>query len=185
MIVRPSEKRHVAPAAHFLRTIKCLDRRKDECLDRRKDECLDRRKDKCLDRRRDTSMSRPTSVKDKEEPSLNRDSTISAMLHTPVNLWRDLRRDLGHHRAGLGSSRGSFRDDRARFRNASLGSDDFKRGLDNRGLLGALRIGAGSWSLWERPGGGARLRTGLRRKARGSPRHGCEFRVRAREFWGI
>ncbi|XXG66535.1 hypothetical protein AAC387_Pa06g0087 [Persea americana] len=86
MIACPSEKRHVAPATHFLRTIKCLDRRKDKCLDRRKDECLDRRKDECLDRRKDTSMSRPTSAKDKEEPSLNRDSTISAMLHTPGTL---------------------------------------------------------------------------------------------------
>ncbi|XXG66534.1 hypothetical protein AAC387_Pa06g0086 [Persea americana] len=66
--------------------------------------------------------------------------------HIAVNLWRDLRRDLGHHRAGLGSGQGSFRDDRARFRNASLRSDDFRRGLDDRGSLGALRIDAGSWS---------------------------------------
>ena len=106
-------------------------------------------------------------------------------MHLAVNLWRDLRRDLGHDRAGLGSGRGSFRNDRARFRNASLGSDGFRRGLDDRGRLGALGIGPGSWSLLRRPGGGASLRTGLRRKARGSQRHGYEFRVRTREPWGI
>ena len=55
------------------------------------------------------------------------------------------------------------------FRNASLGSDGFERGLDDRGRMGVLRVGTGSWSLWGAPQGWRSPPDKLAEEGKGKP----------------